>query len=116
MPTGTMVWFDRRTGGRFPLALGVLQVLARHRHGHAVGGRARRRAADPGILRSAPASGRLVDGRVARRGFGVLGPSEALCGMAAVVATMVAAGWRPGLVFPGGATLLAASGAPSRPW
>ena len=48
---------------------------------------------------------------VARRAFGVLGPTEALFAMLAFLATFVASGWRPGDTFPEGDTLLAASGA-----
>ena len=108
--TPFVVW--ALSGGRFPLALGVLQVLALDIGTDTLSAVALgAEPPTPGILRSAPASGRLLDGRVARRGFGVLGPTEALFGMAAFVATMVAAGWRPGLAFPGGATLAAASGA-----
>ena len=108
--TPFVVW--ALSGGRFPLALGVLQVLALDIGTDTLSAVAL--GAEPptrNTLRSAPASGRLLDARVARRGFGVLGPSEALIGMLAFVATMVAAGWRPGLPFPAGDTLLAASGA-----
>jgi magnesium-transporting ATPase (P-type) len=108
--TPFVVW--ALSGGRFPLALGVLQVLALDIGTDTLSAVALgAEPPTPGILRSAPASGRLLDGRVARRGFGVLGPTEALFGMAAFVATMVAAGWRPGLAFPGGETQAAASGA-----
>ena len=108
--TPFVVW--ALSGGRFPLALGVLQVLALDIGTDTLSAVAL--GAEPptrNTLRSAPASGRLLDARVARRGFGVLGPSEALMGMCAFVATMVAAGWRPGMAFPAGATQLAASGA-----
>ncbi len=92
-----------------------------------------RRAADPRASTSAPTSSRrspsapsrrrrapldrppirrhLLDRRLFRRAFGVLGPVEAVVEMAAFVAVLVAAGWRPGDSFPAGATLLAASGA-----
>jgi hypothetical protein len=43
--------------------------------------------------------------------FGVLGPTEAVVEMAAFLAGLLAAGWRPGAAFPTGAGLLAASGA-----
>jgi magnesium-transporting ATPase (P-type) len=45
------------------------------------------------------------------RAFGVLGLTEALIEMAAFLASMVAAGWRPHMKFPEGAAFLAASGA-----
>ncbi|MFZ5871830.1 MAG: cation transporting ATPase C-terminal domain-containing protein, partial [Actinomycetota bacterium] len=48
---------------------------------------------------------------VARRAFGVLGPTEAAMSMTAFVVSFAAAGWRPGEPFPGGATAAAASGA-----
>ena len=41
----------------------------------------------------------------------LLGPAEALMGLAAFGATFLAAGWRPGQPFPTGSTLAAASGA-----
>jgi calcium-translocating P-type ATPase len=108
--TPFVVW--ALSGGRFPLALGVLQVLALDIGTDTLSAVAL--GAEPptrNTLRSTPASGRLLDTRVARRGFGVLGPSEAFMGMCAFVATMLAAGWRPGLAFPTGDVQLAASGA-----
>jgi magnesium-transporting ATPase (P-type) len=48
---------------------------------------------------------------VARRAFGVLGPTEAILAMTAFFASFVAAGWRPGEPFPTGSTLHTASGA-----
>jgi hypothetical protein len=53
----------------------------------------------------------MLDRSVAARAFGILGPVEALAGMAAFVASLTAAGWRPGDAFPTGSPLLAASGA-----
>jgi calcium-translocating P-type ATPase len=108
--TPFVVW--ALSGGRFPLALGVLQVLALDIGTDTLSAVALG-AEPPGprSLRSPPARGRLLDGTVARRAFGVLGPVEAVFGILAFVATMVAAGWRPGAAFPGGGTLLAASGA-----
>ena len=50
-------------------------------------------------------------GVVARRAFGVLGPTEVLVSLAAFLATHAMAGWRPGDTFPGGQVQLAASGA-----
>ena len=100
------------SGGRFPLALGVLQVLALDigtdtLSAVALGAEPPRGRA----LTSPPARGRLLDALVARRAFGVLGPTEALFGLLAFVATMLAAGWRPGLTFPDGQVMLTASGA-----
>jgi magnesium-transporting ATPase (P-type) len=100
--TPFVVW--ALSGGRFPLALGVLQMLALDlgtdtRSAVALGAE----PPNPGTLRSAPASGRLLNSRVARRGFGLLGPTEAAFGLLAFLATLAAAGWRPGLPIPTGA-------------
>jgi calcium-translocating P-type ATPase len=100
------------SGGRFPLALGVLQLLALDVGTDTLPAVAL--GADPPgkhALDRPPARGHLLDRTVARRAFGVLGPTEAAIAMAAFVATFVGAGWRPGDTFPEGATLAAASGA-----
>ncbi|HEX6257387.1 MAG TPA: cation-transporting P-type ATPase [Euzebyales bacterium] len=108
--TPFLVW--ALSGGRFPLALGVLQVLALDIGTDTLSAVALgAEPPTPGILRSAPASGRLLDSRVARRSFGLLGPTEAALGMLAFLATLTAVGWRPGLPFPAGPVLLTASGA-----
>jgi magnesium-transporting ATPase (P-type) len=65
----------------------------------------------PHALERPPVSGRLLDGRVLRRAFGVLGPAEALLSFVAFLTAFWLSGWRPGDAFPGGATLHAASGA-----
>jgi hypothetical protein len=54
-------------------------------------------------------TGSLVDGRLLRRVFGVLGPAEAIVEMAAFVAVLVVGGWTLG-VAPEPALLAAASG------
>lgn len=100
------------SGDRFPLALGVLQVLALDigtdtLSAAALGADA---AADD-VLDRPPVTGRLLNRTVAFRAFGVLGPVEAVCEMAAFVVCLVAAGWRPGEPFPTGSALAAASGA-----
>ncbi len=108
--TPFIVW--ALSGGRFPLALGVLQILALDIGTDTLPAVAL--GADPAgahTLEHPPASGRLLDRTVARRAFGVLGPAEATLAMAAFVMTFVAAGWRPGDSFPTGATLHTASGA-----
>jgi magnesium-transporting ATPase (P-type) len=100
------------TGGRFPLALGVLQILALDLCTDtmsAVALGAEHPA--PHVLDGPPDRRRLLDSLVARRAFVVLGPTEAFVAMAAFVASFLAAGWRPGDAFPDGAPLLAASGA-----
>ena len=58
-----------------------------------------------------PVSGRLLNRTVARRAFGVLGPTVAVFTLAAFVVSFASAGWRPGAPFPGGEVLTAASGA-----
>ncbi len=108
--TPFVVW--ALSGGRFPLALGVLQILALDLGTDtftavALGAEppARHLLADP------PVTGRLLNRTVARRAFGLLGPTEAALSMLAFVMSLVVAGWRPGEPFPEGHALVAASGA-----
>ena len=108
--TPFIVW--ALSGGRFPLALGVLQILALDIGTDTFSAVAL--GAEPpqgGILEGPPAAGRLLDRGVARRAFALLGPVEAAMAMAAFVVSLVASGWRPGEPFPIGPSLLAASGA-----
>ncbi|MFN8506497.1 MAG: cation-transporting P-type ATPase [Dehalococcoidia bacterium] len=108
--TPFVVW--ALSGGRFPLAIGVLQVLCLDigtdlTPALALGAE---RPTERSVRR--PLAGRhLIDRKVLTRVFGVLGPVEAVMEMAAFVAVMLAAGWRPGEGFPGGHVLLQASGA-----
>ena len=100
------------SGGRFPLALGVLQILALDigtdtLSAAALGGE----PAGPHVMTQPPSSGRLLNRTVAYRAFGVLGPTEALFEMTAFVVALWLAGWRIGDTFPTGAPLYAASGA-----
>ncbi|MDO8731656.1 MAG: cation-transporting P-type ATPase [Actinomycetota bacterium] len=100
------------SGGRIPLALGVLQILALDIGTDTFSAVAL--GAEPParrLLKGPPVSGRLLNHTVLRRAFGVLGPTEALMSMLAFLLTFVALGWRPGQEFPGGDALLAASGA-----
>jgi magnesium-transporting ATPase (P-type) len=108
--TPFVVW--ALSAGTFPLALGVLQVLALDIGTDLLPALALG-AEPPGehVLEQEPQRGRLLDRAVLRRVFLVLGPTEAVVEMTAFVVTFLAAGWRPGEDFPGGATLLAASGA-----
>jgi magnesium-transporting ATPase (P-type) len=100
------------SGGRFPLALGVLQILALDigtdtLPAVALGAE----PPDRDALRTPPDRGRLLDRTVAVRAFGVLGPTEAFVELLAFVTVFWASGWRPGDSFPEGDVLLAASGA-----
>lgn len=110
--TPFVVW--ALSGGRFPLALGVLQILCLdivtdQLPALALGAE----PASPHILQQPPqAQGRhLLDGAVLRCVFGVLGPVEAIMEMAAFTIALLAAGWWPGMALPGPTALLAASGA-----
>jgi len=108
--TPFVVW--ALSGGRFPLAIGVLQVLCLDIGTDLMPALAL--GAEKPTERSVrrPLAGRhLIDRKVLTRVFGVLGPVEAAVEMGAFVAVMLAAGWRPGEGFPGGEVLLRASGA-----
>jgi magnesium-transporting ATPase (P-type) len=100
------------SGGRFPLALGVLQILALDigtdtLPAVALGAE----PPAPRTLDGPPVRGRLLNRTVAIRALGIAGPIEALLGMCAFVLSLLASGWRPGEPFPTGPPLLAASGA-----
>jgi len=85
------------TGGAFPLAIGVLQVLALDigtdlLPALALGAEAPdRHALSHGVNR-----GRLLDRRVLRRAFGILGPVEVLASMVAFTGVLLAGGWHWG--------------------
>jgi len=100
------------SGGRFPLALGVLQILCLDigtdlLPALALGSEAPERH----VLDRPPERRHLIDGPLLRRVFGVLGATEAALEMAVFVAALALAGWRPGEAFPTGPALAAASGA-----
>jgi magnesium-transporting ATPase (P-type) len=100
------------SGGRFPLALGVVQILALDLGTDTLSAAAL--GVEPPASPAAdtrPASGRLLDGTVARRAFGVLGPVEAAFGLAAFLVTLWAGGWRPTDGFPTTLHTATASGA-----
>jgi magnesium-transporting ATPase (P-type) len=100
------------SGGRFPLALGVLQILALDIGTDTLSATAL--GAEPPTrttLERPPVSGRLLNGTVVRRAFGILGPAIAAATMTAFVVSLLVAGWRPGAAFPTGHDLHAASGA-----
>ena len=107
--TPFVVW--ALTGGSFPLAIGVLQVLALDigtdlLPALALGAE----PANPRTLAGPIRTDRLVDGPLLRRVFGVLGPTEALVEMAAFTAVLLAGGWAWG-VEPEDALFATASGA-----
>ncbi len=100
------------SGGAFPLALGVLQILCLDIGTDLLPALAL--GAEPPtarVLERPPLRRHLIDGRLLRRVFGILGPAEAAVEMAAFLAALLAAGWWPGDPFPGGHALAAASGA-----
>ena len=108
--TPFVVW--ALSGGRFPLALAVLQVLCLDigtdlLPALALGGE----DPSPHVLDEPPQRGHLLDAPTLKRVFGVLGPTEAVVEMAAFIAGLAAGGWRPGRSFPTGHALMAASGA-----
>lgn len=108
--TPFVVW--ALSGGRFPLAIGVLQILCLDigtdlLPALALGAE----RPDRDVMTRPPWSGRLLDADVLRRVFGVLGPAEAAVEMVAFLVALTAAGWRPGEAFPTGSALFAASGA-----
>ena len=108
--TPFVVW--ALSGGRFPLALGVLQILCLDIGTDLVPALALgSEAPSPGVLERAPEQRHLLDQALLTRVFGVLGPTEAAVEMAAFITGLLAAGWRPGDDFPTGHALLAASGA-----
>jgi len=108
--TPFVVW--ALSGGSFPLAIGVLQVLALDIGTDTLPAVAL--GAEPParrLLDRPPVSGRLLSGQVLRRAFGLLGPVMSAMSMMAFLATFIAFGWRPGQPYPTGEVLLAASGA-----
>jgi magnesium-transporting ATPase (P-type) len=100
------------SGGSFPLALGVMQILALDLATDTLSAVAL--GAEPPaehLLDGPPVRGRLMNGTVLRRAFGLLGPLEAVVSMTAFLVCLAVTGWRPGAAFPTGHDLMAASGA-----
>ncbi len=100
------------SGGRFPLALGVLQVLCLDvgtdiLPAVALGAE----PSSPRALSQPPQGRHLVDWFLLFRAFIVLGLTESIVEMLAFLAALSYAGWRPGLAFPSGTALFSASGA-----
>lgn len=84
------------SAGNVPLALGILQILALDIGTDTFSAVAL--GAEPPsrrVLDGPPVSGRLLDRTVARRAFGVLGPTVALWSMLAFVLVAGLSGWRP---------------------
>nr|WP_249777258.1 cation-transporting P-type ATPase [Arthrobacter sp. C9C5] len=104
--------FWAMSGGRFPLALSVLQILALDigtdlLPALALGSE----APSKGALKRAPERRHLMDRALMFRVFGLLGPVEALMEMTAYTAVLFGAGWSPGAELPPSDVLMAASGA-----
>ncbi|WP_139005473.1 cation-translocating P-type ATPase [Arthrobacter crystallopoietes] len=108
--TPFVVW--ALSGGSFPLALSVLQILFLDIGTDLLPALALG-SERPGkrILQRPPERRHLMDTALMVRVFAVLGPVEAVCEMTAFTLTLWLAGWRPGAAFPGPAVLAAASGA-----
>jgi calcium-translocating P-type ATPase len=108
--TPFVVW--ALSGGSFPLALGVLQILFLDigtdlLPALALGGE----QPGKGVMRRPPERRHLMDQALMIRVFALLGPVEALVEMAAFVTVLAGAGWSPGAPPPGGDVLVPASGA-----
>jgi magnesium-transporting ATPase (P-type) len=100
------------SGGRVPLALGVLQILALDLATDTLSAVALgSEQARPTVMRRGPVGGRLLDAVTAWRAFGVLGPTEAVTAFAAFLAVLASGGWTPGDPAPPPDLLATASGA-----
>ncbi|HSL36990.1 MAG TPA: HAD-IC family P-type ATPase, partial [Arthrobacter sp.] len=100
------------SGGRFPLALSVLQILALDigtdlLPALALGSE----APSKGTLKRPPERRHLMDRALMCRVFGLLGPVEALFEMTAYTSVLLGAVWTPGAELPASDVLMAASGA-----
>ncbi|MDA8319192.1 MAG: HAD-IC family P-type ATPase, partial [Actinomycetota bacterium] len=98
------------TGGTLPLALGVLQIIALDIGTDVLPALALgTEPPNPRTMTGRMRSGALVDRRLLRRAFGVLGPAEAIVEMAAFCAVLLAGGWTWGRT-PSAGLLVTASG------
>lgn len=98
------------SGGQFPLALGILQLLAIDICTDTISAVAL--GAEPPsrhLLSDPPAAGRLLNRTVARRAFGLLGPVSAVGAMTAFTVYLGAHGWPSSQPLPAH-VLAAASG------
>jgi magnesium-transporting ATPase (P-type) len=99
------------SGGTFPLALGVLQILALDLATDTLTAVALGGERPHGrVMQRPPVSGRLLSRTVAWRSFALLGPTEALLGMTAFVAVLWGGDWQWGAT-PNADLLAQASGA-----
>jgi magnesium-transporting ATPase (P-type) len=108
--TPFLIW--ALSGGRFPLALGVLQIIAIDVVADIPPSLAL--GAEPPakhVLDRPPTKRHLIDARLLTRAFLWLGPTVALCSMGVFVASFLIDGWRVGDPFPTGEMQLRASGA-----
>ena len=108
--TPFLVWM--LSGGRFPLAIGVLQILAIDIGTDTLSAVAL--GAEPPsdhLIDGPPVGGRLMNATVVRRAFGWLGPTVAAMSMLAFVVSLLAAGWGVGKPWPDAHGIAAASGA-----
>jgi len=108
--TPFLVWV--LSGGKFPLALGVLQILALDIGTDTLSAVAL--GAEPPsahLIDGPPVTGRLMNATVVRRAFGWLGPTIAAVSMAAFVVSLWSAGWGVGKPWPSDHAIAAASGA-----
>ncbi len=100
------------SGGRFPLALGVLQILCFDVGADVIPALALGIEHASGSTLNQPLQGRhLIDRKVLMRVFGVLGPAESAMEMLAFCTALLVVGWVPGRSFPRGQDLQSASGA-----
>ena len=98
-------------GGRFPLALGVLQILCFDVGADVLPALALGVERGTGKALDTPLKGRhLIDGKVLTRVFAVLGPAEATMEMLAFCIVLALYGWVPGNSFPEGHALRSAPG------